>query len=101
MSELEELGFKVFFPQEVFQELKDLRIKVSHKERVIIDSALAMFSLDKVKKVKLGNRATDKGLISMGKKGAYIATLDAAIKREVPNKVFIINAKNSIGIERN
>ncbi|MEK6825441.1 MAG: hypothetical protein AABY00_01510 [Nanoarchaeota archaeon] len=100
LSELEDQGFKVVLPREVFQELKDLRFKVKHDERVAIDSAFDIFSHRKIKKTTLGQTTVDKGLIAKGKRGAYIATLDAAIKREVPNRIVILDAKNSIVVER-
>ncbi len=100
LSELEEQGFRVVLPREVFQELKDLRFKVKHDERAAIDAAFDLFIIRKVKKMTLGQDIVDKGLISKGKKGAYIATLDKIIKREVPNRIVILDAQNSIGIER-
>ena len=97
---LKEMGFKVILPKEVYQELKDLKIKVSHNERFIIELAISNLDNKKIKKMKLGKKKVDVGLIEYGKKGAYIATLDSAIKREVPNKVIISNADNSLTIER-
>lgn len=96
----EQEGFKVLLPLEVYQELKDLRLKVGHDERMAVDVALELLTTKKVKKTKLGNTKVDAGLIALGKKGAYIATLDAAIKRVVPNKVFIKAAQNSLEIQR-
>ena len=101
ISQLEGLGFKVIMPREVFQELRDLRMKVSHNEKSAIDIALKIFDSAKIKKIKLGNKSVDSGLIDKGKQGAYIATLDAGIKRSVPNRVLISMASNSIIIERN
>ena len=100
LGQLEEQGFKILLPREVFQELKDLRTDVPHDERTAIDMALEMLGSKKMKKVSLGNLNVDQGLIALGRKGAYIATLDAAIKRAVPNRVVISNAKNAIEIER-
>jgi hypothetical protein len=39
-------------------------------------------------------------LIKKGKEGYYIATLDGAIRRIVPNKIFIKDSGNDIEIER-
>lgn len=100
LSQLEEQGFRVILPREVFQELKDLRLKIGHEDRVAIDLAFSLFENRKVKKSTLGHDSVDKGLINKGNKGAYIATLDAAIKRSVPNRVVINSAKNSISVER-
>jgi len=100
ISELEGLGFKVIFPKEVFHELKDLRLNVSHDDRMAIDIALKLFESKKFKSVSLGNKSVDAGLIEKGRKGYYIATLDAAIKRQVQNKISISNSKNSILVER-
>ena len=100
ISQLEEQGFKIIIPKEVFQELKDLKQKVSHNDRMAINMALEIFSSDKIRKIKLGNKSVDSGLIDKGKQGAYIATLDAAIKRQVANRVVISASQNSIIVER-
>lgn len=99
ITQLEEQGFTVKVPHEVFQELKDLRFKVPHDERMAIDLAMVLFEHRKVKKIKLGHKKVDDGLIEKGKKGAYIATLDREIKRAVPKRVVIFDARQSVGIE--
>src|SRR3989344_9092225 len=86
MSELELQGFKVLVPREVLQELKDLRLKVRHDDRTAVNIALEKFASGNIKKMRLGTQSVDAGLIEKGKQGAYIATLDAAIKRTVPNR---------------
>ena len=100
ISELEGKGFKILLPREVFQELKDLKNKVSPTDKAAIEIAIKMFESREIKKTTLGNKSVDLGLIEKGRNGAYIATLDAAIKREVKNKVFINSATNNIMIER-
>ena len=50
--------------------------------------------------MKLGNRSVDGGLIEKGKQGYYIATLDNAIRRVIPNKIVISSAQNSLQVER-
>ena len=100
MSELEGIGFKILLPREVYQELKDLKLKLSQADRVAVELALKMVESKKRKKTTLGKNNVDKGLIEKGKQGYYIATLDAVIKRQVPNRVVISNAQNSIMIER-
>ena len=100
-EELKEMGFgRVIVPREVMQELKDLRFKVPMADRQAIDIALTLFSSKKIEKAKVGGKNVDEGLIAKGKQGAYIATLDAAIKRIVPNRVVISNAGNGLIIER-
>ncbi len=102
LSQLKDLGFKVVVPREVLEELKDLRKsgRESREDRTAIAVALKMFELNKVKKTGLGSGGVDSGLIEKGKKGIYIATLDAAIKRSVPNKIVIFDSKKSVGILR-
>ena len=102
ISQLEELGFKIIFPKEVLEELKDLKNspEESRADRESINLALRMFEDKDVKKMKLGSRTTDEGLIHKGKEGYYIATLDSSIKRLVPNKVVIFDAQKSVGVER-
>lgn len=100
LSELEGMGFKVLIPKEVFEEIKDLRLNSDHATKVAVEVALEMFRKRKVKSVTLGDRQVDEGLIEFGKKGAYIATLDGVIKRQVPNKVCISEAGNKLVVER-
>jgi rRNA-processing protein FCF1 len=102
IGELEGLGFKVVVPRRVLQELKDLRKErgTSHSDRTAIDVANEFFTNSKVKKIRLGGRTVDEGLIAKGLEGVHIATLDRAVKREVPNRVVILNSKNGLGIER-
>ena len=101
ISELEGMGFKVLLPKEVFEEIKDLSLHSARETRTACKLALETFEKKKIKNVTLGDRRTpDEGLIEMGKKGAYIATLDAVIKRSVPNKVIIEESSNSLVVER-
>lgn len=100
IEQLEEKGFEILLAREISQELKDIKLKLPHKERKAIEIAFEMFGKSKFKKISLGNEKVDLGLIHKGKEGYYIATLDAAIKREVPNRVVISNARNSIEVER-
>lgn len=100
VSELASLGFKVIIPREVLLELKDLRQKVPHDERVAIDLGVEMLDKAGVKKIKIGGQKVDNALIDYGKKGAYIASIDAFIKRNVPNRVVIDNAGNKLVVER-
>ena len=102
LSQLEEKGFKAVVPREVLQELKGLRLssKASHEERIAIDVALEMAASKRIKSITLGEGKVDDALIEKGKKGIYIATLDSGIKRNVPNKIVIFNAKKEVGVER-
>jgi rRNA-processing protein FCF1 len=100
IATLEADGFSVKVPVEVMQELKDLRLKTGREERVAIDVAMEVITKRKVKGANLGKQSVDEGLIAAGKKGAYIATLDSAIKRSVPNKISISSANKGIVIER-
>src|SRR3989338_7295341 len=79
ISALEEQGFKILIPREVLQELKDLKLKSVHEDRVAIGLALEMFEKSKVKKVRLGGGSVDEQLIKKGRDGIYVATLDSAI----------------------
>lgn len=100
MTQLEEQGFTVKVPHEVFEELKDLRFKSPRVERQAIDVALALFETNKVKKMKLGKKRVDEGLIEKGKQGIHIATLDREIKRSIPNVIVIFDAEKRVGPER-
>jgi rRNA-processing protein FCF1 len=100
LEQLEEQGFRILVPREVLEELKDLKNKnrTSHGDRVAVDVALQM--LAETEKTRIGSGRVDDGLISKGKEGHYIATLDNGIKREVPNKVVIFDAEKRVGIVR-
>ncbi len=100
ISDLEGMGFKVLLPKEVFQEIKDLTLHSNYETRIASNVALELLKKRKVKGVTIGNKQVDEGLIEFGRKGAYIATLDAAIKRAVPNKVVISEQSNSVIVER-
>lgn len=102
IEELEKMGFKILLPLSVMQEMKDLKLtkRVSHEEKSAIEIAFQMFSQKKIKKTRIGNDGVDKGLIKKGKEGVYIATLDREIKRNVPNRIVISNARNGLEIER-
>ena len=100
LSKLEEQGFRIILPREVFQELKDLRLKLHHEDKIAIDIALELFNSKKIEKVTLSGLSVDEGLILKGKKGAYIATLDNKIRHIVPNKIGISDYSKNILIER-
>ena len=99
LAQLEEQGFKVKVPKEVMQELKDLRkkSKTSHDDRIAIDVAMDLFRNRKVKKMSVGGKNVDEGLISKGQGGIYIATLDGGIKNKIPNKIVIQSSKGTVG----
>ena len=99
ITQLEEQGFKVLIPREVLQELKDLRLKCPTEERKAIDLAFEIIEKRDLKKISLGKRSVDQGLIEKGKAGYFIATLDRGIKTEINHKVIIFNAQNRIGVE--
>ncbi len=100
ISSLSEKGFSIKVPREVIQELKDLRLKTKREERLNIDLALEILGKKGIKKIKLGKSRVDEGLIAAGKRGAYIATLDSAIKRAVQSRIFISSATKGIVIEQ-
>ncbi len=101
IAQLEEQGFKVILPKEIFQELKDLKkdSKISHETRTAIDVAMKLFEKVKIRKMELGHEKVDNALIRRGKDGYYIATLDRAIKRSVPRRIVIFDAQNKIGAD--
>src|SRR3989344_938855 len=102
IEELEKEGFRIHVPLSVFQELKDLKKsdKIGREGRANADIAMKMLENKKIKKIRIGGRTVDEGLIRKGKEGVFIATLDREVKRNVPNRVVISNSKNSIILER-
>lgn len=101
-SSLEELGFKVIVPREVFQEMKDLKAtgKISKEEKTAIEVALMLLDDKKVNKKRVGGKYVDEGLIAKGKEGVFIATLDKEILREIPNAIVIRSASKDLEIVR-
>jgi len=102
VGKLRGLGFKVLLPREVMQEIKDLKLKTKAREdKVAVELALQILNENKdIKKMTIGTVRVDNELIKLGKAGAYVATLDNFIRRSVPNRVVINNAKNNIEVER-
>ncbi|MEM4259562.1 MAG: hypothetical protein QXS38_02265 [Candidatus Pacearchaeota archaeon] len=100
IEELESMGFRVLLPKEVFEEIKDLEKNSNSTDRAAVRVALELFAKRKLDSVNLGKKPVDAGLVDFGKKGAYIATLDSVIKRQVPNKIVISEAGNKLIIER-
>jgi len=75
-------------------------LKVAHDTRMDVEVALTQLESKRVKRISLGSKKVDEGLIAKGKEGVYIATLDSTVKRAVPNRVVISGAKNSLIIDR-
>jgi rRNA-processing protein FCF1 len=100
LNQLSEMGFTVKVPREVLQELKDLRVDSKMDTRAAIDQIFELIEKRKVKKLGLGAGAVDAQLIKLGKAGAYIATMDAALRRVVPNKVILSTTTKQITVER-
>ena len=102
LEALREIGFRAAVPKGVLQEMKDLKMKdgTSRLDREAIDIAFEMLSGRDVKKIRVGGRTVDEGLIAKGRSGIHIATLDRAIKREVPNKIVILDSKRGVGVDR-
>jgi len=100
LDELGGEGFNVKIPREVMQELKDLKTekKLGRESRALIDVAFQLLNERKVKKVTVGGRTVDEGLIAKGHDGYYIATLDKGILREIPNKIVIDNSRKELKI---
>ena len=100
LTQLEGQGFDLVLPREVLQELKDLKKKssTSQEDRIAIDVSFEMFEKKNFKKISLGGRNVDSGLIEKGKEGFFIATLDAEIKKAVPKKIVIFNSKKAVGV---
>jgi rRNA-processing protein FCF1 len=99
-DQLEERGFKIIIPKEVLEEMKDLKKDASRVDRTAVEVLEDLFSKRKFKKISLGGRSVDAGLIEMGKRGNYIASMDAAVRRSVPNRIIINTNSKSVEIDR-
>lgn len=99
LEQLREKGFTPMVPKEVLEEMKDLRFKVPHDQRVVIDLGFVLLEQHKVKKVTLGGRTVDEGLIVKGKQGTYIATLDGKIRKMIPKRIGLSTARKSVMVE--
>ncbi len=100
LDELAALGFTPKVPREVLQELKDLKDKSRMPTRMVIDQLFLLLEKRNIKKIGLGSGAVDLQLIKHGKKGIFIATTDAGIRRTVPNRVIISSTDKKIVVER-
>ena len=99
MKQLEDLGFIIKIPHEVIEELKDLKFKSDRKTRDAVNIALLIVLDKSVKKIKLGHKSVDDGLIEKGKEGYYIASLDRAIKHEVSKRIVVFKDRHQVGLE--
>lgn len=100
LSQLEEQGFKIKIPREVLQELKDAKLKLKPNDRLSLNILFELLEKRKIKKLGLGQGRIDLQLIKLGREGAYIATMDNAIRRSVKNSIIISNNSKQIVVER-
>src|SRR3989344_1731752 len=102
INDLKAMGFRIIVPKEVIQELKDLKTRKgkSRENKLAIDIGLGLIERGDVGRASLGGNKVDDGLIIEGKNGAYIASLDVGIKRNVPNRVIISRSKKGLVIDR-
>jgi len=100
IEQLSEQGFTIKVPFGVIKELKELkkRPKLKNLDKESIDVAFGLFEQNKIRNIKLTGNSVDLGLIKMGKKGKYIATLDKDIQKKVPKKIRIISSKRKVEI---
>jgi len=93
------MGFQILIPKQVLEEIE--KIKNSKKKlKFREDAELASKILGKndTKKVDIGDKYVDRGILKFAKKNprAAIATLDREIKKKTKNKKVVIRQKKKL-----
>jgi rRNA-processing protein FCF1 len=100
IDQLEALGFVPKVPKEVIDELKDSHSTARFASRAVLGQLLELLDKRGVKRTSLGKGKVDEQLLKLGKEGKYIATMDASLRRMVPNKLILSVAQKQVVVER-
>lgn len=94
IEEISFLGMKIAIPKQVIEEIKDLRFKDEAK------IALKLLENLDYKKLNLGSRKVDDGIIAYASKNKQIiiATLDREIKNKTQNSKLVIRGKKKLEV---
>ncbi len=94
-EELKMMGQTILIPKEVVGELAGLVPSKAEAEL-----ALSIIEKNKFKEIDLKNKNVDEGLINYAQKhkDVFIATLDAEIKKKVPNSNVVIREKKRLEV---
>jgi len=100
-DEIKFMGFEIVVPEEVIFELKKIR-KSGDKlhSRNAAELALKILKKNQFKKIKLGIKNVDKGLVELAKKDkeTIIATLDKEMKYKIKSPILLIRGRKKLKI---
>ena len=108
---VEELGnllnenYKLVVPMQVIRELellsKDIKKKISGKDKQAANLALQLLDANDVEKIKVKGRSVDEGIINLAKedKKNIVCTLDKEM-RNILGRVILISKKNKLILTR-
>jgi len=90
----EKYGFLVL-PQEVIKEIRKIKEKGEKRERDVSSLALKIIEKsERIKRIKLGNKNVDKGIIDYAdRRKVIVATLDKELKKKLRGKARIITIR--------
>lgn len=97
IGQLEEQGYEILVPKEVIEEMKDIRSDLPHDGKMAVDIGIKLIEQRKLKKISLGKKKVDDGLIEKGREGYHIATLDNGIREMVESSIIIHKAQKRVG----
>jgi len=100
-DEVKFMGFEIVIPEEVIAELKKLQ-RSGDKLHLRNNAYLALKIIEKnqFKKIKLGMKNVDKGLVELAKKDkeTIIATLDKELKYKIKRPILLIRGRKRLKI---
>ncbi len=100
-DEVKFMGFEIVIPEEVIAELKKLQ-RSGDKLHLRNNAYLALKIIEKnqFKKIKLGMKNVDKGLVKLAKKDkeTIIATLDKELKYKIKRPILLIRGRKRLKI---
>tara|TARA_Y100000310_G_scaffold280905_1_gene300972 strand:- start:957 stop:1343 length:387 start_codon:yes stop_codon:yes gene_type:complete len=97
--------YELVVPEQVIRELellsKDVKKKISGKDKYYADLALQLLDVNKVKKVKVKGKTVDEGIINLSKENNknIVCTLDKEM-REILGRVILINKGKKLMLTR-
>lgn len=100
-DEIKFMGLEIIIPEEVIFELKKIQKGGSKlHSRNTAQLALKILEKNQFKKIKLGTKNVDKGLVELAKKDKepIIATLDKEMKYKIKRPILLIRGKKKLKI---
>lgn len=94
-GEIQLMGLSVIIPKQVIEEIKGLS-----KSKPEAEIAIKILNKNKFKKVSLGGRIVDNGIINLARENEQyvIATLDREIKNKTNNQKLVIRGNKKLEV---